>query len=76
MTQPTAVPPMDLEADRAAVRAELQSATAACRLLQLLLPVEQPWRGAASSVFRLRLDGVRERLDAAVAALCAAEAQL
>jgi len=58
------------------VRTALQSAEASCWGLYLLLPDEQPWHGLASGAFRLRVAALRERVDAASAALNAAEAAL
>jgi hypothetical protein len=61
---------------RAKALAELHAIQSMCRGLHRLPPEGGPWRGAASAAYRLRVAGLRERVDAACAALSAAEASL
>jgi hypothetical protein len=70
-------PPGDASAARrAALREELRAAYAGCTELRLLLPEEPCWQGGASRAFRRRVLALNEGIDAAAAALRAAEATL
>jgi hypothetical protein len=69
--------PADTRAlQRAAARARLRDAEADCLQLHRLLPGRVGWWGPASRAFGLRVDELRERIDAASAALAAAEREL
>jgi hypothetical protein len=72
----TVVPVDESASERAAVRARVRAAEADCLLLYALLPGVQAWNGPASRAFGLRIAGLRERIEAAHAALAAAEAEL
>ncbi|GAA4189565.1 hypothetical protein GCM10022288_17600 [Gryllotalpicola kribbensis] len=64
------------ERQRAALRARVRAAEAELLPVYRLLPDRGLWAGPAGWAFRLRIDGLRERIDAAWAALAAAEAEL
>jgi hypothetical protein len=70
-------PPGDESAlRRAAMREELRAAYAGCTELYLLLPQDPHWQGGASRAFRRRVIELNHGIDAAAAALRAAEATL
>ncbi len=60
----------------AAVRTQVRAAESGCRLLYPLLTTAGEWHGPAAGAFRGRIAGLRERIDAALAAIEAAEAEL
>ncbi|AYG03520.1 hypothetical protein [Gryllotalpicola protaetiae] len=69
----------DVAADaqqRGEVRARVRAAGADCLLLRRLLPELNTWSGPAGWAFGLRVEGLRERIESAHAALVAAEAGL
>ena len=64
------------ESQRGEVRACVRAAEADCLLLYRLLPGLNRWNGPAGWAFGLRVEGLRERIESAHAALAAAEAAL
>lgn len=72
----TDLPAGPTASQRAAARARVRAAEDDCLLLYRLLPGRLGWSGPASWAFGLRVEGLRERIDAASAALSAAEREL
>lgn len=62
--------------ERTEVHARVRAAEGDCLLLHRLIPDAGAWSGPAEWAFGLRVEGLRERIEAAYAALSAAEAEL
>lgn len=72
----TALPAEPTDPRRAAARAYVRAAESDCLQLYRLLPAPRDWSGPASVAFGLRIEGLRARIEAASAALAAAEREL